>query len=503
MASSVITTSWTPLLVIALPLVGMVVAAVMRGRRAAWSAAVLVSLCVATVALVVSLVPGVLAGKGFELYVAKLTPVIWIYLRVDAMGVLFALTASVLWTLALVYSFGYMEGERHQARYYAFFMLCLACAMGIAFAGNLLTLLVAYEMFSVMTYPLVVHEETAAARAAGLKYIVYILIGGSLIMLAMITTYFVTRDQAFTARRLFSTGADPLMLQVIFWCLIAGFGVKAAVIPLHGWVADAHPAAPAPFSAILSGVMVAAGTFGIARVLFEVFGAALLRDMGVASVVVALGALSTVVAGVIACSQENLKRRLAYSTISQMGYVTMGLALLTPDSVTGALVHIANHAFMKGTLFLCAGLFIRRIGARDVSELSGVARRMPVVTGVFTVASFALVGLPPFAGLVSKWYLGLGMIQSDQWGYLVVLLGGSLLAALYLLPVVYVMYFGEPAEGAIGAAGAGVVVSARAVALMTGAAIVAGVLVVVLGVGAFMPGMPLSLAKLAVKLFIP
>jgi multicomponent Na+:H+ antiporter subunit D len=353
--------------------------------------------CVLNVVVAASFVPGVLAGKVYETYILQITPKIWMYFRVDAMGALFGLTAAVLWLVALVYSFGYMEGEHRLGRYYAFFVLALAWTMGVAYAGNLLTFLIFYEMFSILTYPLIVHEETPEAIAAGTKYIVYILIGGSLVLLAIVFTFFLAGDQTLTPAGLLTIEMGKGKLLAVFWCFVAGFGVKAALFPLHGWVPDAHPAAPAPFSAVLSGVMVAAGSFGIMRVVYNVFGVALLRELDVMRWLGYIAAFTVVFAALLAVNQENLKRRLAYSTISQMGYAALGVALLSEQAATGALVHITNHAFMKGALFLCAGLLIKRAGIRNVSDINGIAQKMPVTSAAFAVAASGNARRPPAA----------------------------------------------------------------------------------------------------------
>ncbi len=449
--------------------------------------------CAVTAALSMSFIPGVLAGKIYETHVLRLTPSIWMFMRVDAMGALFGTTISVLWFLALVYSAGYMADEHRRGRYYTFFMLALGWTLGVAYAGNLLTFLIFYELFSILTYPLVVHEETPEAMAAGAKYVIYILIGGSLVLLAVVSTFFLAGDQTLTATGLLSLEKGRTPLLAVFWCFIVGFGVKAALFPLHGWVPDAHPAAPAPFSAVLSGVMVAAGSFGIMRVVFNVFGVKLLRELGVMPYLAGIAAFTVVFAAILAVRQDNLKRRLAYSTISQMGYVTLGVALLGPLATTGALVHIANHAFMKGTLFLCAGLLIKRACVTNVSQMNGTARRMPWTMGAFAIAALGMIGTPPLSGFVSKWYLGLGMLEADQPLYLVILLGGALLAAVYLLPIVYVAYFKAPPATAD--------VDERseqreAPASMLVPTIVAASLTIVLGLAAAVPGLPVSLARL-------
>jgi len=490
------TRSILPLLGFLLPMVGAVVAVPLQRASDRMRNLVLAAITATVAVIAIILAAGVASGSVYELFILQLTPQIWMYLRVDAMGALFGMTAAVLWTLALIYSWGYMRGEHRLGRYYSFFVLCLAWTMGVAYAGNLLTFLIFYELFSILTYPLVVHEETPEAMAAGTKYIIYILIGGSLVLLAVVFTFFLAGDQTLTTAGILDAGMDHTSLLVIFWCFVAGFGVKAAIMPLHGWVPDAHPAAPAPFSATLSGIMVAAGCFGIMRAVFNVFGVELLAELDVMRWLAYLAAITVVAAALLAVNQDNLKRRLAYSTISQMGYVTLGVALLGEEATAGALVHVANHAFMKGTLFLCAGLLIKQVGLRNVSQLAGIARRMPVTMAAFAVAALGMIGTPPLAGFVSKWYLGLGMLDVDQPLYLAVLLGGALLAAIYLLPIVYAAYFKEPAP----LAEHGERTGREAPLTMLVPLVVAAALTVVLGAAAAVPGMPLSLARLAARI---
>lgn len=458
----------------------------------------LAAVCGAVMVLAVVLAAGVAGGAVYETMLLQLTPDIWMFFRVDAMGALFGVTVSVLWLLALVYSWGYMADGHRPARYYAFLMLCLGWTMGVAVAGNLLTFLIFYELFSILTYPLVVHEETPEAMAAGTKYIIYILIGGTLVLLAIVLTFFAAGDQTLTTGGLLSAEVGTGRLLAIFWCFMVGFGVKAALVPLHGWVPDAHPAAPAPFSAVLSGVMVAAGTFGMMRVVFQVFGIELLRQMDVMRYLTWIAGFTVLFAAALAVSQDDLKRRLAYSTISQMAYVALGLSLLGAEATIGSLVHITNHAFMKGALFLCAGLFIRRLGVRRVSQLDGVAKRMPVTAAAFAIASLGMIGTPPLSGFVSKWYLGLGMLETGRPWLLAVLLGGALMAAIYLLPIVYRMYFRDPAPlgtDAVSEEGR------EAPASMLVPLVVATAITFVLGLGSGLPGMPASLARMATEAF--
>lgn len=492
------TRSILPLLAFLLPIAGAALAVPAQRVSAGLRNGLLAGIAGAVASIAVWLAAGVAGGAAYETYVLQLTPDIWMYLRVDAAGALYGATVAVLWALALVYSWGYMAEGHRLGRYYSFFILCLGWTMGVAYSGNLLTFLIFYELFSILTYPLVVHEQTPEAMAAGTKYVIYILVGGSLVLLAIVLTFFAAGDQTFTNGGILDSGIGTVRLFAIFWCYIAGFGVKAALVPLHGWVPDAHPAAPAPFSAVLSGVMVAAGSFGIIRILFQVFGVGLLREMGAMHMLTWLAGFTVLFAAVLAVNQDNLKRRLAYSTISQMAYVVLGVSLLGSDATIGAMVHITNHAFMKGALFLCAGLFIRRLGVHRVSQLDGASKRMPVTAAGFAIAALGMIGTPPLSGFTSKWYLGLGMLETDNPLLLIVLLAGALMAAIYLLPIVYRMYFREPVitpDDTIAAEGR------EAPASMLVPLVITTVLTIALGLGASLPGMPVSLARAAVEAF--
>ena len=480
-----------PALIVALPLLGGMLALPLRRLGERGRILVLGTLCAAAMLGVFALLPGVLRGEVRGISLVHFAPQAELYLRVDAMGALFAATVATLFLLALVYSAGYLKRDGHETRYFVFFMLSLGWMLGVAFAGNLITLLVFYELFSILVYPLVVHEETPEAIRAGTKYIVYILVGGSLILLGVIFAFSLAGDQPLTPGGILDIGMDRTLLLVTFWCLVGGFGVKAALMPLHGWVPDVHPAAPASFSALLSGVMVATGCFGILRVIFEVFGAELVGALGVAPVLTAVAAFSVLLAAILAVGEDNLKRRLAWSTISQMAYVVMAVSLLAPRVTVGALVHISNHAFMKGALFFCAGLLASQVGITRVSEMAGAARRMPLTMAAFTIAALGIVGVPPLAGFVSKWLLGVGILEAGHPLVLLVLLGGALLAALYLLQPVWMAYFRTPQEPAPQRR------RPEAPMSMLIPLLVAAALSILLGLAAANPGLPLSLAERA------
>lgn len=487
--------SVAPLAAMLLPLLGGLVSVPLGrlgDRRRILALGVIVAL---SCALTLALVPGARDGVTRELPLLQLTPQVWLQLRVDAMGALFAATVAVLFLLSLVYSLGYLRHDGRQGRYFAFFMLCLGWMIGVAYAGNLLTLLVFYELFSLLTYPLVVHEETPEALRAGLKYMIYILVGGSLLLLGVVFAFHLAGDRPFLPGGMLDKAMDRPLLVATFWCFIAGFGIKAALMPLHGWVPDVHPAAPASFSALLSGVMVAAGCFGILRVVFEVFGVELAAELGLMPWLTGLAVISVLLSAVLAVGEDDLKRRLAWSTISQMAYVVLAVSVLAPGVTAAALVHISHHAFLKAALFFCAGLLASQAGIRRVSQLGGVARQMPVTMAVFTIAALGMVGVPPLSGFISKWLLGVGMLEAGHPLLLVALLAGALLAALYLLPPVWHAYFGTPAGSVLPAGGR------EAPASMLIVIVTMATISVLLGVFAAFPGLPLSLARRAAAAF--
>ncbi len=480
-----------------LPLTAVVLTPVMAPHQHRMRLVVLGGLSAATFLAAILVSRSVVAGATPTIDLLHLMPGVWLRLRVDAAGALFGMVASLLWLLAVVYSHGYLRGTASLGRYHGFLMLGLALTMGVAYAGTLVTFLAFYELMSLLAYPLIVHTGTDEARAAGLKYIVYALVGGSLLVLGVIATAYLAPGLDFgSGGMLGETGGGPRPA-LLFWCLAAGFGVKAALIPLQGWVLDAHPAAPAPFSALLSGILVGAGTLGLLRVVTDVFGISLVASLGVAPWLAGVAATGVILGALLAMHEDNLKRRLAWSTVSQMAYVSMAIALLHPGAATGALVHLANHGVMKATLFLTVGILIRQAGISTVQGIAGAGRRLPLTMVAFTVAALGMIGVPPLAGFVSKWWLGVGFLDAGAPGFLLVLLGGSLLSAAYLLPVVYAAWFLPPAEDAPGREDPE---TAPAMLIPT---VAGGLLVVFMGVGALLPGMPLELARAAVASLFP
>jgi multicomponent Na+:H+ antiporter subunit D len=399
----------------------------------------------AKVAMVGMMMWGVYRNHRHE-FRAEILPDIDLVLRADALGLLFVSLSAVLWLFTTVYAITYLEGAPHRSRFFGFFSLCVASTIGIALAGNLFTFVIFYEMLTLSTYPLVVHRGTDAALRAGRTYLRYTLTGGGALLLASVWLYAlvgpVEFDEGVSLGRL---GAQtPRALVAIFALLVGGFGVKAALVPLHGWLPVAM-VAPAPVSALLHAVaVVKAGAFGIVRVVYDVYGVPFSAALGVTTPLAMVAAVTIVYGSVRALFQDDLKRRLAYSTISQVSYIVLGVAVVGPSSTLGGVVHLVHQGVMKITLFFCAGNMAETLGLHRISEMNGVGRRMPLTTAAFTVAAFGMIGIPPAAGFVSKWYLAVGAIEARQAWVLGVLVASTLLNASYFLPIVYAAWFRAP-----------------------------------------------------------
>lgn len=395
--------------------------------------------------IVLSLLPQVLAGDRVEYTFIELLPGLDIALKADAFGMIFALTASGLWIITSFYSIGYMRTlrERALARYFFSFAVAIAAALGIAFSANLLTMFIFYEILTVSTYPLVVHTETEEARRAGRKYFAYLLVAGVFFLFSVVLTYYLTGTTDFVPGG-FLAGTGPVILQqILFVAFLVGFA-KAAWIPLHGWLPSAM-VAPAPVSALLHAVaVVKAGVFGIVRVVCFVYGIELTAEIGMATLLAAIAAATIIIGSLLALQQDSLKRRLAYSTVSQLSYILLGVALLTPMGITGAMLHIPFHAFMKITLFFCAGALFVAAGVEYISDMKGIGRRMPVTMLMFVIGAIGICGLPPVCGIISKWYLALGAMQAHHLAAFLVLITSSVLNLLYFFPIIYTAFFEEP-----------------------------------------------------------
>ena len=434
--------------VVVVPLLGAL-AVMLAGSRPNLREAMSLGAGVVLLALVVRLLPGVLSGDWPAMVLAEPIPGLSLAFSAEPLGVLFGLIASFLWIVTTVYSIGYMRGhgEAHQTRFYAFFAVAMGCTMGVAFADNLFTLFVFYELLTLSTYPLVTHAGTQEARQGGRIYL-GILMATSMgfLLLAVVWTWQLTGNLRFTSGGILAGAASPLVIGILFALYVFGIG-KAALMPFHRWL-PAAMVAPTPVSALLHAVaVVKAGVFAILKITVYIFGLDLLRDTGVTDWLLWVAAFTILVASVIALRQDNLKARLAYSTISQLSYIVMGALLVNSTALAGSTLHLATHAFGKITLFFCAGAILVASHKTKVSELDGLGRQMPWTMGAFFLASLSIVGLPPMGGMWSKWYLALGAIDAGYAVLVGVLMVSTLLNIAYLIPVPIRAFVGKADAG--------------------------------------------------------
>ncbi len=395
------------------------------------------------VALVLVMNVSIYFGSFYELRI-PIVPGLEILLNADPLSSLFTTLSSVLWLLTTIYAIGYLENSPNRSHFFGYFSLCVTVTIGIALAGNLFTFLLFFELLTLTTYPLIIHRGTAKAIHAGRNYLIYALGGGILLMLGTIWLQSFTGSVDFNA-----TGFYPSLienhersLKIIFLLLITGVGVKAALIPLHGWLPQAM-IAPAPVSALLHAVaVVKAGAFGIIRIVLDVYGIDnclrlnLLYFLGLAA------SLTIIWGSIRALQQDNLKKRLAFSTVSQVSYITLGISMADqPLMLIGGLVHLVHQGLMKITLFFCAGNLAETLEIHQIQDMKGVGRRMPLTMTAFTISALAMIGIPPMVGFISKWYLALGSYNENNWWVLTVLVISSSLNALYFLPILTSVWF--------------------------------------------------------------
>ncbi len=404
------------------------------------------SVTLATAALlfacVLALLPQVMAGSRPQLFVLELLPGIALGFRVEPLGMLFALIASGLWIVNSIYSIGYMRGnkEPHQTRFYTCFAFALAATMGIAYAANLLTLFLFYEALTLITYPLVTHHGDAQARSGGRTYL-GVLLGTSIVFLlpAIIATWWIAGTLEFLPGGILRPAPSNATVGLLLALFMFGIG-KAALMPFHRWL-PAAMVAPTPVSALLHAVaVVKAGVFAVVKVIVYVFGVDALAATGRADWLPVVAGFTIIAASVIALRSDNLKRRLAYSTVSQLSYVVLSASLLVPLSIAAAALHIAAHAVSKITLFFAAGAIYTAAHKTEVSQLDGIGRRMPWTMGAFAIGALSLIGIPPLAGFLSKWMIFQGAAEAGHVVALVVLGLSTLLNAAYFLPILYAAF---------------------------------------------------------------
>ena len=445
MAVNIFTGSLSPWLTVLLPLLVLGIKLMPDKKKA--PNIILLSISTLTILTIITYYPEVSSGMVIKSTVLKFTRFFSFYLKVDSAGFLFAIISSVLWLFTIIYSFGYMKDYENKTRYYVFLLLCLGITMGIAFSGNLLTYYTFYEMLTLATFPLVIHTQSKEAMKAGKKYLIYSLSGAALILMSIMFMSFLTNGGGldFVPGGIID-GNTPISgksLEIILFLFLAGFSVKSAVMPLHRWLPDAM-VAPTPVSALFHAVAVVnSGVFGILRIVYYIMGKNVVFSTLVARIFLVLVLFTIIMASIIAFFQDNLKRRLAYSTISQLGYITLGILLLNPDGLRGGIYHIFNHALLKITLFFCAGIIYIVTHKKKISEMKGLGRKMPWTMGAFAIATLGMVGIPPSVGFNSKWFLLTGSLENGSIIIMGVLILSALLNAGYFFPIVIRAFISE------------------------------------------------------------
>ncbi|NNG13970.1 MAG: monovalent cation/H+ antiporter subunit D family protein, partial [Gammaproteobacteria bacterium] len=444
------------ILAILLPLLASVLI-VLTGKQPNLRDSLSLIASLALLATVLSLLPTVLAGDQPSVILLEIVPDLPIKFVLEPLGMLFACVAAILWPINTLYSIGYMRGnnEQHQTRFYICFAVALSSTMGIAMAGNLLTLFIFYEFLTLSTYPLVTHKGNEESKKAGRVYL-GILLSTSIgfFLLAILWTWHLTGTLDFKAGGILSGKVAGPELIILLFLFVYGIG-KAALMPVHRWL-PAAMVAPTPVSALLHAVaVVKAGVFSVVKIVVYVFGLDMLKLSDGADWVLWIAGLTILTASMIALQQDNLKRRLAYSTISQLSYVILAVFILAPLSTVAAALHIAAHAFGKITLFFAAGSIYTATHKTNISQLNGIGYRMPWTMTAFSIGAISMIGLPPTAGFLSKWYMLMGAFQAEQVIAILVIIASTLLNAAYFIPIIYAAWFKQPDQASRNESGQG------------------------------------------------
>lgn len=375
--------------------------------------------------------------EGFDLF--NLTKTLTISFGADSVGRFFAVVMSVVWICVGFFSFEYMKHEKNNKRYFGVYLIVLGILMGLCFSKNLVTYYAFYELMTLGSFAMVLHNQSHEAVMAGLKYLFYSFAGAYMVLFGL---YFVYKNSGIAALTFTEGGiitGSAGILNVSMLLMIIGFSVKAGMFPMHGWLPTAHPVAPAPASAALSAIIVKSGVLGIIRVIYYIFGVDMFSGSYVQTVVLILSLITVFIGSMLAYKEKVLKKRLAYSTVSQVSYILFGIFMTDATSFNGSMIHVAAHAAIKSTLFLCAGAIIYLTGCTRVDQMRGIGKKMPVMLWCYTIVSLGLIGIPPFGGFASKWYLCIGALDADipvfSWLGPVILLVSALLTAGYLLPL--------------------------------------------------------------------
>ena len=395
---------------------------------------VLVSLC--AVVVLVSM-----AGEYVTLF--SFNDVLKIAFKVDGLSSIFVAMVSFLWPLAVVYATEYMKHEGRQEKFFTFYIMTFGVTLGIAFSANMLTLYLCYELLTFITLPLVMHEINDRTIYAGRKYLIYSVSGASFAFVGMMIILFTTGTLDFTYGGLLTGMATDNTLLIAYLMMFAGFGVKAAVFPFHGWLPGAS-VAPTTVTALLHAVaVVKAGVFAIMRATYYLFGADYLYGTWVQNVVMSMAIITICFGSWMAMSSKHFKRRLAFSTISQLSYILLGVTIMTPAGFTGALSHMIFHALMKIVLFYTAGSVLYMNHKEYIRDVEGYGAKMPKTFLCFTICSLALIGVPPLSGFFSKFAIATAAAEmANTMGFagICALMISALFTAMYLLQIVVLAY---------------------------------------------------------------
>ncbi len=372
---------------------------------------------------------GAILGTGTNHFASPLS----FFFQADYLSFFMGVIFTFCFLLIIINSLGYLSHSHAKARYLALIIFTEGAMLGVVMSASLIGFLIFFELMTVGAYLLVIHEEDEVAMFAGAKFLYMSLAAGLCIFFGLVVTYFLGGRLDFIPGGYLTV--SPLARYAMLAFLL-GFGVKAGMFPVHIWLPDAHPAAPAPVSAMLSGLSIKTGAYGLIRVIHDVYGIEVIKAMSLDRMLLVLAVITILIGSALALQEDQLKRRLAYSSVAQIGYILLGISLLTERAMLGTLLHIFSHALMKGTLFLCAGAIITQTGKKYISQMKGIGYEMPVVMLSFTIAAVTIVGIPPFNAFISKWHLALASLETSQAILVVVLMASSLLNALYYFPII-------------------------------------------------------------------
>lgn len=496
------TTSLLPLLIVVSSLIPGILILLLREEQIAMRTFLNLFGSVAKLSLIVWVYFGYKQGNEYN-FIFKLAPDLTFALKVDQLGLLFATLSAVLWLVTTLYAIGYLEGGKHRRRFFTFFSFCVTASTGIALSGNVVTFFIFYEFLTLATYPLVVHRGTEKAVEAGRTYLWYTIGGGTVLFVGVVGLHVLAGPIYFGQTEVIAglVSESAILLTILFFLMLTGLAVKAAIFPLHGWLPTSM-VAPAPVSALLHAVaVVKAGAFGIVRLVYDVYGIGTSEILNLLTPLAIFAAFTIIYGSIRALFQDDFKKRLAFSTVSQLSYIALGVAIPGVLSSTGAIVHLVHQGMMKITMFFAAGNIAETYGYHKISELDGIGKKMPLTMGAFTIAALGMIGLPPVAGFISKWYLSLGAVEAGSYWVVLVLLSSSALNAAYFLPIIYRAWFCESKHDFVPLRRVG---RLETQALLLFPVIVTGLLSLALGVFAAVAGSPLSIAReIAERLYMP